>query len=185
MKRDTKRIIATTSILATMHITSWIIFIGLCLQAGVFLFNIIYSLAINPGGAKYFPKGIDFSSLYRVGAWYFFAVTSMIVLVAAIKAYMFYLILSIFKILNLVQPFSKEVGRLIFKISFVALLVGILSLTGFQYSEWLVRQHVKLPEMYTFFGGGDVFLFMAATLFVIALVFQRGIEIQSENELTV
>ena len=109
----------------------------------------------------------------------------MIVLVAAIKAYMFYLILSIFKILNLVQPFSKEVGRLIFKISFVALVVGILSLSGFQYSEWLVRQHVLLPEMYTFFGGGDVFLFMAATLFVIALVFKRGIEIQSENELTV
>jgi hypothetical protein len=177
--------IKTKRMLALLNILTWIIFIGLCIQAGVFLFNAFFSLAINPVGAKYFQKGIDLSDLHAFGVWPFVAETLLMVLVAAMKAYMFYLILSIFKMLNMVRPFSREVGRLIFKISYVALFVGILSFSGFQYSEWLVRQAVKLPDVYTYFGGGDVFLFMAATLFVIAQVFKRGIEIQSENELTV
>jgi hypothetical protein len=34
-------------------------------------------------------------------------------------------------------------------------------------------------------GGSDVWIFMSVILFVIAQIFRRGIEIQSENELTV
>jgi hypothetical protein len=34
-------------------------------------------------------------------------------------------------------------------------------------------------------AGADVWLFMGVTLFVIAQIFRRGIEIQTENELTV
>jgi hypothetical protein len=34
-------------------------------------------------------------------------------------------------------------------------------------------------------GGADVWLFMAVVLFIIAQIFKRGIEIQSENELTI
>lgn len=34
-------------------------------------------------------------------------------------------------------------------------------------------------------GGADVWFFMTVILFVIGHIFKRGIEIQSENELTV
>ena len=34
-------------------------------------------------------------------------------------------------------------------------------------------------------GGGDVWIFMGITLLVIAKVFKRGVEIQSENDLTI
>ena len=85
----------------------------------------------------------------------------------------------------MVQPFSATVGRFILKLAFVALIIGALSCLGIRYDEWLMAQGVKLPEMYKYFGGGDVFLMMAAILFVIAQVFKRGIEIQSENDLTV
>jgi hypothetical protein len=34
-------------------------------------------------------------------------------------------------------------------------------------------------------GGADVWLFMGVTLFVIAQIFKRGIEIQTENDLTI
>jgi Protein of unknown function (DUF2975) len=177
--------IKTKRFLTILNVLSWVIFTGLCIQAGAFLVNIFYSLAVNPVAAKYFQKGIDLSSLYLVGARYFFAETLLMVLVAVMKAYMFYQIILIFKVLNMVQPFSKEVGRLIFNISYVALVIGLLSWMGFEYSDWLVRQHVKLPNMYRYFGGADVFVLMAVALFVIAQVFKRGIEIQSENDLTV
>jgi len=45
---------------------------------------------------------------------------------------------------------------------------------------------VKMPDtQHLRLGGADVWLFMSVTLFVIAQIFKRGIEIQTENELTV
>lgn len=176
----------TKKILKILNIISWMFFILLSIQAGIFLFNAFYTLAINPIDAKYFQRGeIDFSDLYAFGRWPFFAETFIMILVASIKAYMFYVSILIFKALNMVKPFSREVGRYIFKISYVALLIGLLSWSGMLYSGWLLRQGVKLPVMYKYFGGGVEFLMMGAMLFIIAQVFKRGIEIQSENELTV
>ena len=84
------------------------------------------------------------------------------------------------------QPFSREVGRLIFKISYLSLFIGFVSLWGVKYTEWLVDQGVKMPDIqYLRLGGADVWLFMGVILFVLAQIFKRGIEIQSENELTV
>lgn len=49
-----------------------------------------------------------------------------------------------------------------------------------------MQQEVKMPDVQTLnIGGADVWLFMGITLFIIAQIFKRGIEIQSENELTV
>jgi len=175
----------TTQILKILNVLAWMIFVLLSIQAGAFLFNVFFSLVINPVGAKYFQRDIDLSNLYAFSTLSFFAETLMMVLVATIKAYLFYLIVLIFKTLNIIKPFSVDVERFIFKMSYVALVIGALSLFGIRYSEGLIERGVKLPEMYKYFGGGDVFLMMAAILFVIAQVFKRGIEIQSENDLTV
>ena len=84
------------------------------------------------------------------------------------------------------QPFNKKVRRFIFLLSYAALLIGLFSLYGVKYTEWLTKQGIKMPDtQYMLLGGSDVWLFMAVVLFVIAQIFNRGIEIQSENELTV
>ena len=84
------------------------------------------------------------------------------------------------------QPFSKEVRRFIFLLSYIALVIGLFSGYGVKYSGWLIKQGVKMPDThYLRLGGADVWLFMAVILFVIAQIFKRGIEIQTENELTV
>lgn len=84
------------------------------------------------------------------------------------------------------RPFSKEVGSFIFKISYLALLIGLFSFWGVKYTEWLIKQGVKMPDtQHLRLSGADVWLFMSVSLFVIAQIFKRGIEIQSENELTV
>lgn len=176
----------TKKILEILNIVSWTLFILLCIQAGVFLFNIIFTLFINPVDSKYFQRGeIDFSNLYAFSTWSFLTVALIMALVAAIKAYMFYLVILIFKTLDIVRPFSSEVGRLILKIAYVALFICALSWLGTQYSEWLLKQRVKLPLMYKYFGGADVFLMMGAMLFIVAQVFKRGTEMQTENDLTV
>ena len=84
------------------------------------------------------------------------------------------------------QPFNREVKLFIIKVSCLAFGIGLFTWAGAEYTEWLVKQGVKMPDtQHLRLGGADVWLFMSVTLFVIAQIFKRGIEIQSENELTV
>ncbi len=180
--------IGTTQILKILYVLSWIIFIGVCIEAGGIIFNSFYDLVLNPVGAKYFWQQIDLSSLYRYDRGYFFVVTLIMSIVAVTRACIFYLIIKILhdKKLNMAQPFNEDVKRFIFKLSYMALLIGIFSWWGVKYAEWLATQGVKMPDIqYLRLGGADVWLFMSVTLFVIAQIFKRGIEIQTENELTI
>ena len=65
-------------------------------------------------------------------------------------------------------------------------MIGALSWWGSGYTAWLVKKGIKMPDIqHLRLDGADVWLFMGVTLFVIAQIFRRGIEIQTENELTV
>lgn len=174
--------------LQVLYILSWIIFVGVCIEAGGFIFNSFFTLAINPVDAKHFWPGIDLSDLYKFDHGHFFAETIYMIIVAVMRAWLFYLIIKILhdKKVNMDQPFNKEMGRFIFNISYVALFIGFFSWGGVKYTEWLIKQGVKMPDIqYLRLGGADVWLFMGVTLLVIAQIFKRGIEIQTENELTV
>jgi hypothetical protein len=180
--------ISTTQILKILYVLSWIIFVGVCIEAGGIIFNAFFTLVLNPADAKYFWQQVDLSNLYKYDPGYFFAETLLMSIVAVLRGILFYLIVKILhsKKLDMAQPFSKEVQRFIFKISYVTLGIGLFSYWGAKYAEWLVKQGVKMPDIeYLRLGGADVWLFMSVTLFVIAQIFKRGIEIQTENELTI
>ncbi|MCY1230721.1 hypothetical protein D9M72_431460 [compost metagenome] len=101
---------------------------------------------------------------------------------------MFYLIIRVLhnKKLSISQPFNKEMQRFISGLSYLALGVGLFSHCGVNYSEWLVKQGVEMPDiLYLRLGGEDVWIFMGIILLIIAQIFKRGIEIQSENDLTI
>lgn len=179
---------STKQVLKILYILSWILFVGVSIEAGGFITNAFFALA-NPDIVKYLWHEVDLSGLLKYETGYFFVVTLIMGIVAVMKACLFYLIIIILhdKKLNMAQPFNKEVGRFIFKISYVTLFIGLFSMYGFKYAEWLVvKQGIKMPDVeYLHLGGADVWLFMSVILFVIAHIFKRGIEIQSENELTV
>ena len=178
----------TNLVLKILYVLSWIIFIGVCIEAAGSIFSAFYTLVINSFNARTFWVGNDLSGLYIYGRGYFFTETLLISIASVMKACIFYLIIKNLhpKKISLSQPFSREVGRLIFQISYLSLLIGLCSWWGVKYTEWLVGQGVKMPDIqYLRLGGADVWLFMGVILFVLAQIFKRGIEIQSENELTV
>src|SRR4051812_43170307 len=101
--------ITTKHILKVLQILSWIIFIGLCIQAGGIIVNTFITLFINPAGVKNFWEGSDYlSGLYQFDHGYFITITSIAIIVAVLKAIMFYLIVKLFadKKLDMSQPFS-------------------------------------------------------------------------------
>ena len=181
--------ITTHQILKVLQILSWVIFIGLCVNAGSIIVNTVITLFINPAGVENFWDGKDYlSSLYQFDHGHFFVITLTMIIVAVLKAIMFYYIVKLFvdKKLNISQPFSIELSRFILLLSYLALGIGLFSHVGFKYSVWLTQQGVQTADLQSLhIGGADVWLFMAVILFVIVQIVKRGIEIQTENELTV
>ena len=178
----------TKQVLKILTVFSWIIFVGVCIEAGGSIFSAFYTLVINSINAKTYWVGNDLSGLYIFGRGHFFAETFLISIASVMKVCMFYLIIKILddKKLNMSQPFNREVRLFIIKVSCLAFGIGLFTWAGAEYTDWLVSHGVKMPDtQHLRLGGADVWLFMGVTLFVIAQIFKRGIEIQSENELTV
>lgn len=180
--------ITTQQVLKVLYILTWIIFIGVCIEAGGFIFNAFFTLAMNPAGAGNFWQEIDLSALYHYDKGYFTTITLLMIIVAVMRAVLFYLILKILhnKGLNLLKPFNNEMKVFVSNVSYLALGIGLFSFWGARYAKWLVLQGVAMPDVqYLRLGGADVWLFMGITLLVIAQIFKRGVELQSENDLTI
>ncbi|WP_339839402.1 hypothetical protein [uncultured Flavobacterium sp.] len=78
--------ITTNQILKVLEILSWIIFIGLCIEAGGIIVNTFISLFINPDGVENFWKGKEYlSSLYQYDYGYFMVVAIIMCIVAILK----------------------------------------------------------------------------------------------------
>ena len=180
--------ISTKQILKFLNILAWIIFIGLCVDAGGIFFNSLFIHFVNPNAATQSWKGVDLSNLYNFDTGHFFVETTLMSIVMIMKAILFYIIVKVlhYKKLDVSHPFSTDVRKSIFKLSYIALGIGLFSIWGLGYTKWLVEQGVQMPDIKELrFGGADVWLFMSVILFVIAQIFKRGIEFQEENDLTI
>jgi Protein of unknown function (DUF2975) len=175
----------TKRILQVLHILSWIFFIGVCIIWGAILISFFVSLFVNPAGAKNLHNGLNLSGLMEYGTGYYAGMVILIVLIWWLKAFMLYWLIKIFRKVNHVNPFTKEVATLIQNISLTTLAISLFMLTANVYSNWLSKKGVVLNNLHEYIEGGAGFLFMAGIIYFIAQVFKRGVEIQSENDLTV
>lgn len=171
----------TSFILKTMNIVFWIIFIGLCIQTGAILISFAVSLFVNSEGAGDLYNGLNLSELLAFDMGHYISVVSLLISITALKAYLAYLVVKIFLKFDFSQPFSRKVSLLISQISHVALAAGVLAMLAGSYTRWLMKKGVTIPLSWE----SNEFLFLAGIIFIIAQVFKKGIEIQSENELTV
>jgi len=180
--------ISSKQILKVLNILSWIIFIGLCVRTGAYIFNMIFLLSVNPFGSNYFWDGADLSGLHAYDKGYFMIITLLMIIVSLFKSLMFYCIIKILhhNKLNMEKPFNTEVCSFIFKLSYVSLAIGLFSSWAADYSEWLGNKGVLMPSLLSMHvDGAGAWWFIAIILFVIGHIFKRGIQIQTENELTI
>lgn len=179
--------LSSEKMLKIVYVLSWILFIGLCIEAGGFISNLVFAL-FNPSVVSHLWQQIDLSDLFEFSHVYFVVLTSIMSIVAIMKALLFYLIVKILhdKKLNVTKPFSREFGSFIFNVSYLTFGIGLFSFLAVKHIEWFVSQGVQFVDVSNLYiSGTDVWLFMSVTLFVIAQIFKRGIEMQEENELTI
>lgn len=174
----------------SLNVLAWIIFIGLCIETGGLIVNAILSLFINPMASSKFWGNRNLYELYQFNQSHFVTIVVLLIIVSMLKSIMFYVIVNLFhkKKLNLTNPFNEQLGRVLFNIGYLALGIGLFSWWGNNFSKWLktVGQNALTQTFENInFEGGDVWLFMAIILFIFGMIFKKGIELQSENDLTV
>ena len=174
MKTKTERILAATQVVL------WFIFIGMCIQTGATVISYCVSF-YNPEAAKNLYMGLNFSELRQYDIGQYQALVFFVVALGTMKAYIAYLTIKIFKEINLSQPFSMEVAKLIQKISQAAFIAGLVALIAYGYTESLHNDGLKVNYNWP---AGE-FLLLAGVVFTIARVFKKGVELQSEHELTI
>lgn len=181
--------ITSKQILGVLHVFSWIIFAGLCVEAGGVLVNTAITACINPAGVRNFWQGREFlTALLQWDYGYFLVITGLMIIVAVLKSLLFYQIIKLFteKKMALSQPFNSVLVRGMSLCCWMALGIGLFAHAGQEYVRWLtpmVGTEAALEAMHL--DGADVWLFMAVVLMLITQVIKRGVAMQAENELTI
>ncbi|NBR15322.1 MAG: DUF2975 domain-containing protein [Flavobacteriales bacterium] len=171
-------------ILKALNVVSWVIFIGLCVEAGALIFNFIFTL-FKPIASHGIYKGLNLSELYINHFAHYVSLMSFVLSLAILKAYLFYFVVQIFTKLNLGNPFNTEIAKLIEKIGFEAFVISIISIVAHQYTKGLMQDGFDVDSIESYWNDSSAFMMMAAILFIISQIFKKGIELQNENDLTV
>ena len=167
-----------------LHIVAWIIFVGLCIEAGGLLVNFVFSI-YKPEFVQNLYQKLDLSEIYNRSQKAFFETYSFILIVALLKSYLFYIVVMLMHKIDLSKPFNSFVSEQITKISYCTFSIGILSYMGRQTAKNLQHHGYATDNLNQFWGDSQAFILMAAVIYVIAIIFKKGVEIQNENDLTV
>ena len=87
--------------------------------------------------------------------------------------------------LNLEKPFSTFVSAQITKMSYLTLSIGLISYIASEIAKKMGQTGYEIEPLNQFWVDSEAFILMAAIVYVIALIFKKGVELQSENELTI
>ena len=169
----------TENLLMVLNILSWIAFVGIAIKAGSVIISYFVSIG-NPIASKNLYNGTDFSAYRQQGFGHYTLIVLYRVLFYVMQAYVAFLLTRLLSNLNISRPFNTDVAALLQKISIYILGVWAVAMLYNIHIAILDKLHGIVPT----YISGD-FIFFAGIVYVLAQLFKRGVEIQSENELTV
>lgn len=167
-----------------LKIVSWIIFVGLCIEAGTLILNFIFSL-FKPEFVQYLYQNLDLNGMYESSKLAFFGMFGFILTISILKAALFYIVIVLVMKINLSEPFNRFVSKQIYKISYYTLSIGLLSYIARQLVNNLQHNGVVIDNLNQFWTDSQAFILMSAVIYIIAIIFSKGVEYQEELEGTV
>ena len=170
----------TERILAFMNFLAWIGFFALLLKAGSILTSFIISIA-KPEGTKNIYLGLNLYSLRKFDFWHYTGSVALMAAITAMEAYVALLVIRVLSKIKMASPFTIEIARRLERISIMILFIWAVSMLYNAHAEWLMKSVIGLQEPLI---EGD-FIYLAGIVFIFSQIFKKGVELQSENELTV
>jgi hypothetical protein len=167
-----------------LYIVAWLIFVGLSIEAGGLIVNFFFSL-FKPEIVPNLYQKINLTEMYKNSWPVFFGIYSFILSISILKPILFYAVIHLMHKMDLSKPFSTFVSKQISLISYLTLSIGFLN--------YIARHTVKNLNHYgpvpssinQFWVDSQAFIIMGAVVYIIALIFKKGLDIQNENDLTV
>lgn len=169
----------TETLLTVMKILAWIVFIGLMVVAGSIIISYFVSIR-NALAAKDLYKGMDLYPYRQYSFVHYSFIVGYKVLLNITQAYIAFLMTSLLSRINISKPFNADVVKLMQKICYSILCVWLVTMVHNIHVAILEKSHGLVA---TYISGDSIFL--AGIVYVLAQMFKRGVEIQTENELTV
>lgn len=165
-------------------IVAWLIFVGLCIEAGGLIVNMFFTL-YKPDFLDNLYQKLDLTEMYRDSKPVFFGIYSFILVIATLKAYLFYVVVRFMHNLDLSNPFNSAVSAQISSIGYNTISIGFLGLIAGQVTGNLDHYGFVPESLNQFWSDSQAFILMGAVIYIIATIFRKGVELQSENDLTV
>ncbi len=167
-----------------LYIVAWLIFVGLSIEAGGLLVNFFFSM-YEPEMVPVLYQKLDLSAMYEKNRLAFFGMYSFILSIAILKAVLFYIVIRLMHKMDLQKPFSSFVSKQIMLLSSYTLSIGLLSYLARQNAKNLMHHGLVTGNVNRFWEDSQAFILMGAVIYIIAIIFKRGVAIQNENDLTV
>lgn len=167
-----------------LHIVAWFIFVGLCIEAGGLVVNFLFSL-YKPELLQNLYQKLDLTEMYKENGYVFLGVYSFILTISILKVALFYIVVRLMHKMDLANPFDTFVAEQILQLSYYALSIGLFSHIARQLTKTLMHQGFATNNLNQFWEDSQAFILMGAVIYIIATIFKKGVDIQSENELTV
>lgn len=167
-----------------LKIIAWIIFVGLSIEAGGLLVNFIFSI-YKPEFLPNLYQKLDLTELYKESPWAYYQSYSFILAIAILKAVLFYTVVVLMSKMDLNKPFTSFVSKQISTLAYYTFSIGVISYLARQTQEKLLKSNLDLSKLSVFWTDSQAFILMSAVIYIIAVIFKKGIELQEENDLTV
>lgn len=168
----------------SLYIVAWLIFVGLSIEAGGLIVNFFFSL-YKPDIIQNLYQKLDLTKMYESSRMAFLGIYSFILTISILKAFLFYIVIRLMHKMNLSKPFNIFVARQISHISYYTLSIGVLSYIARQLTKNLMHHNFITDGINQFWADSQAFILMGAIVYIIAIIFQKGVDIQNENDLTV
>jgi hypothetical protein len=123
--------------------------------------------------------------MYERSQLAFYAMYSFILIIAILKALLFYVVVKLVTKINLSKPFNSFVAKQLLQISYYTLSIGLLSYIAQQTAKNLQLHGYNINILNQFWADSQAFILMAAIIYIIAIIFSKGVEYQDELEETV
>ncbi|RKE98597.1 DUF2975 domain-containing protein [Ichthyenterobacterium magnum] len=169
----------TEKLLKGMYFITWLVFIGLMIKAGAILISYFVSIG-NSEVSKNLFDGLDLLAYRDYSFIQYSFIVGYKVLLYAIEAYIAFLIIKLLSQLDLQEPFNSKVQVLIQQVSYSIFYLWVLAIIHNAHVQFLGKRHGFSMDLFS-----SDFIFLAGIIFIFAQIVKRGIDIQTENDLTI
>ena len=129
---------------------------------------------------KYYD-GIDFTNIWKNDKLAFNILLLSAIVITILKIILFRSALTLLNKINLNNPFNSDLTWLLKQISILAFVIGFISIFLKLYIEIAVSSDLLLSTQM----GESGFLWLSAIVYLVSLLYHKGLFLQSENELTI